>query len=151
MKTFAIFLLLLSHLAFSQENKFRSEGVDYWNTTDSVHIFGTLTMPETGTKFPAVLLITGSGTQDRDETIMGHKPFKIIAEYLTNHGFAVLRVDDRGAGKSTLGKTPKSATSENFDKDVLLGVDFLKNRSEIYSSKIGLIGHGEGEEMNITK
>lgn len=144
MKGSILLLLLLSHFAFSQENKFRSEEVDYWNTTDSVHIFGTLTIPETGSKFPAVLLITGSGTQDRDATVFGHKSFKIIAEYLTNRGFAVLRVDDRGAGKSTLGRNPKSATSENFAKDVLSGVNFLKNRSDINPSNIGLIGHSEG-------
>ena len=144
MKKLIFLLLLLSHLGFSQENKFRSEEVDYWNTADSVHIFGTLTMPETGSKFPAVILITGSGTQDRDETLLGHKPFKVIAEYLTNRGFAVLRLDDRGAGKTTLGKKPKLATSENFGKDVLAGVDFLKNRSEINPTKIGLIGHSEG-------
>jgi uncharacterized protein len=144
MKKLTLLLFLLSHLAFSQENKFRSEEVDYWNMADSVHIYGTLTMPETGSKFPAVLLITGSGPEDRDETILGHKPFKVIAEYLSNRGFAVLRVDDRGVGKTTLGKNPKLATSENFAKDVLSGVDFLKNRSEINASKIGLIGHSEG-------
>jgi uncharacterized protein len=144
MKKFTFLFLLLSHFAFSQENKFRSEEVDYWNTTDSVHIFGTLTMPEMGSKFPAVLLITGSGTQDRDESFLGHKPFKVIAEYLTNRGFAVLRVDDRGAGKTTLGRNPKLVTSENFAKDVLAGINFLKNRSEINPLKIGLIGHSEG-------
>jgi uncharacterized protein len=144
MKNLTLLLLLLSHFAFSQENKFRSEEVDYWNTTDSVHIFGTLTMPEKGSKFPAVLLITGSGPEDRDETIFGHKPFKVIAEYLSNRGLAVLRVDDRGVGKTTKGKNPKLVTSENFAKDVLSGVEFLKNRKEINASKIGLIGHSEG-------
>jgi uncharacterized protein len=144
MKTHTLLLLLLSHFTFSQENKFRSEEVDYWNMVDSVHIYGTLTMPEKGSKFPAVLLITGSGPEDRDETIFGHKPFKVIAEYLSNRGFAVLRVDDRGVGKTSLGRNPKSATSENFAKDVLSGVEFLKNRSEINASKIGLIGHSEG-------
>jgi uncharacterized protein len=144
MKNLILSLLLLSHFAFSQENKFRSEEVDYWNLADSVHIFGTLTMPETGSKFPAVLLITGSGPEDRDETLFGHKPFKIIAEYLSNRGFAVLRVDDRGVGKTTKGRNPKLATSENFAKDVLSGVDFLKKRSEINPFKIGLIGHSEG-------
>jgi uncharacterized protein len=144
MKKCTLLLLILSHFAFSQENKFRSEDVDYWNTTDSVHIFGTLTMPENGSKFPAVLLITGSGPEDRDCNIFGHKPFKVIAEYLSNRGFAVLRVDDRGVGKTTKGRNPKLATSENFAKDVLSGVEFLKNRSEINPLKIGLIGHSEG-------
>jgi pimeloyl-ACP methyl ester carboxylesterase len=101
-------------------------------------------MPESGSKFPAVILITGSGTQDRDETIFGHKPFKIIAEYLSARGFAVLRVDDRGAGKTTIGKNPKAITSENFAKDVESGINFLKTRTEINPKKIGLIGHSEG-------
>lgn len=144
MKNLTFLLLLFAHVAFSQDNKFRSEEVNYWNTADSVHIFGTLTMPEKGSKFPAVVLITGSGTQDRDETLLGHKPFKVIAEYLTNRGFAVLRLDDRGAGKTTLGKNPKLITSENFAEDVFSGVEFLKNRTEINPNKIGLIGHSEG-------
>ena len=144
MKKLTLLLLFLSHLAFSQDDKFLSEEVDYWNTVDSVHIFGTLTMPKTGSKFPAVLLITGSGPQDRDETLFGHKPFKVIAEYLSNRGFVVLRVDDRGTGKTTLGKNPKSVTTENFVKDVLSGVEFLKIRKEINPQKIGLIGHSEG-------
>ena len=144
MKNLTFLLLLLSHLVFSQEDKFRSEEVNYWNIADSVHIFGTLTMPEMGSKFPAVILITGSGPEDRDETIFGHKPFKVIAEYLTNRGFAVLRVDDRGVGQTSKGRNPKLVTSENFAKDVLSGIEFLKNRSEINPTKIGLIGHSEG-------
>jgi uncharacterized protein len=144
MKNLTLLLILITHFTFSQENKFRSEEVDYWNTADSVHIFGILTLPETNSKFPAVILITGSGSQDRDETIFGHKPFKIIAEYLTNRGFAVLRLDDRGVGKTTLGRNPKLVTSENFAKDVLAGIEFLKKRTEINPKKIGLIGHSEG-------
>lgn len=144
MKNYTFLLLFLSHFSFSQESKYRSEEVAYWNLADSVHIFGTLTTPEKGSKFPAVLLITGSGPEDRDETILGHKPFKVIAEYLTNRGFAVLRVDDRGVGKTSLGKNPQVVTSENFAKDVIAGVDFLKSHSEINPTKIGLIGHSEG-------
>lgn len=144
MKKIFILSLFVIQAAFAQTPTFKSEEVNYWNTADSAHIFGTLTMPKNGSKFPAVILITGSGTQDRDETILGHKPFKIIAEYLTERGFAVLRVDDRGAGKTTLGKNPKAITSENFAKDVQSGIEFLKTRSEINRKKIGLIGHSEG-------
>ncbi len=140
-------IFLLSFFAiqavFSQNN-FKSEEVNYWNTTDSVHIFGTLTMPEKGSKFPAVILITGSGTQDRNSTLFGHKPFKVIAEYLSERGFAVLRVDDRGAGQTTLGRNPKAMTSENFAEDVKSGISYLKTRNEINVKKIGLIGHSEG-------
>ena len=88
------------------------------------------------------LLITGSGAQDRDETILGHKPFLILADYLTRRGIAVLRVDDRGVGGST-GKISE-ATSADFAEDVLAGVAFLKGRKEINASQIGLIGHSEG-------
>lgn len=143
MKKIFILFILAIQVTFAQ-TPFKSEEVNYWNTADSAHIFGTLTMPENGSKFPAVLLITGSGTQDRDGTILGHKPFKVIAEYLTGRGFAVLRLDDRGAGKTTLGKKPKAITSENFAKDVKSGIDYLKTRSEINPKKIGLIGHSEG-------
>ena len=135
MKKIFIFTILAMQVTFAQ-NTFRSEEVNYWNQADSVHIFGTLTMPENGSKLPAVILITGSGTQDRDETILGHKPFKVIAEYLSNNGIAVLRVDDRGAGKTTKGRNPKAITSENFAEDVKSGIDYLKTRSEINHKKI---------------
>ena len=99
-------------------------------------------MPRSGGPFPAVLLITGSGPQDRDETIFGHKPFLVLADYLTRRGIAVLRVDDRGVGGST-GKNSDS-TSADFAGDVLAGVEFLKGSKEINASQIGLIGHSEG-------
>jgi pimeloyl-ACP methyl ester carboxylesterase len=107
-----------------------------------VKMAGTLTLPPSGGPFPAVLLLTGSGAQDRDETILGHKPFLVLADYLTRRGIAVLRVDDRGVGGST-GLT-KSSTSEDFAGDALAGVAFLKRRMEIDPAKIGLIGHSEG-------
>ncbi len=83
-------------------------------------------MPRTGGPFPAVLLITGSGPQDRDETVCGHRPFLILADYLTRRGIAVLRVDDRGVG-GTKGDASQ-ATSEDFADDVLAGVEYLKTR-----------------------
>jgi pimeloyl-ACP methyl ester carboxylesterase len=89
-----------------------------------------------------VLLITGSGPQDRDETIFGHKPFLVLADYLTRRGIAVLRVDDRGVGGSS-GSTSKSTTAD-FADDVLAGVAFLKGRPEVNAAEIGLIGHSEG-------
>jgi uncharacterized protein len=143
MKKIFILTILAIQVTFAQ-NTFKSEEVNYWNTTDSVHIFGTLTMPETGSKFPAVILITGSGTQDRNSTLFGHKPFKVIGEYLSERGIAVLRVDDRGAGKTTLGKNFKTVTSADFAKDVAVGIEYLKTRTEINRKKIGLIGHSEG-------
>ena len=112
------------------------------NVKANIKLAGTLTMPRSDKQCPAVILISGSGAEDRDETIYGHKPFWIIADYLTRNGIAVLRVDDRGVGGST-GSTADS-TSEDFAGDVICEVNFLKTRKEINSSKIGLIGHSEG-------
>ena len=118
------------------------EEVFYENADAGIKLAGTLTMPRTGGPFPAVILISGSGAQDRNETIVGHRPFLVLADYLTRKGIAVLRVDDRGVGGST-GNTLE-ATSEDFAGDVLAGVKFLKARKEIDPKKIGLIGHSEG-------
>ncbi len=88
-------------------------------------------------------MITGSGPQNRDEELFGFKPFKIIADYLTRNGIAVLRYDDRGVGGST-GKNVSEYTSEDFADDVLEAVKFLKTRSDINPEQIGLMGHSEG-------
>jgi uncharacterized protein len=116
--------------------------VTYRNEKDNVKISGTLTLPRGGGPYPVVLLITGSGSQDRNETIAGHHPFLVLADHLTRNGIAVLRVDDRGIGGTDLGSP--SVTSENFAEDVLAGVNFLKQRKEIDPKMIGLIGHSEG-------
>ncbi len=117
--------------------------VAYKNVKDNVRLAGTLTLPRGGAgKFPAVLLISGSGSQDRDETIFEHRPFLVLADYLTRRGIAVLRVDDRGVNGSDSGSP--TATMENLTDDVLAGVEFLKSRPEIDPKKIGLIGHSEG-------
>ena len=118
------------------------EEVTYQNVKDAVTLAGTLTLPPTGGPFPAVILITGSGQEDRDETVYGHRPFLVLADYLTRRGLAVLRVDDRGVGGST--GDVLQATSEDFARDVLAGVAFLKARKEIDPQRIGLIGHSEG-------
>ena len=121
---------------------YRAEDVSYENPSGGVKLAGTLTLPPGGGPFPAVVLLTGSGAQDRDETILGHKPFLVLADDLTRRGIAVLRVDDRGVGGST--GSIKSSTSEDFAGDALSGVAFLKGRKEIEPGKIGLIGHSEG-------
>lgn len=127
----------------SKPYPYNEEEVSYKNIKDDVKLAGTLTLPRGGEgKFPAVVLITGSGSQDRDETILGHRPFLVLADYLTRRGIAVLRVDDRGIGGSASGS--RSATTENYVGDVLAGIEYLKSRKEINPAKIGLIGHSEG-------
>lgn len=118
------------------------EEVNYENSKAGIKLAGTLTLPESGGPHPAVLLITGSGPQDRDETVFGHRPFLVLADYLTRQGIAVLRVDDRGVGSST--GDFELATSEDFAGDVLAGVKYLKGRKDIDPELIGLIGHSEG-------
>jgi pimeloyl-ACP methyl ester carboxylesterase len=121
---------------------YEAEDVSYENRTAGIKLAGTLTKPKGAGPYPAVILISGSGPQDRDESILGHKPFLVLADALTRRGIAVLRFDDRGVGGST-GKT-MSSTSEDLAGDVLAGVAFLKARPEIDSRAIGLIGHSEG-------
>lgn len=121
---------------------YNEEEVTFDNTKAGNKLAGTLTLPKTGGPFPAVILISGSGPQDRNETLLGHKPFLVWADYLTRQGLAVLRYDDRGFGKST--GDFKAATSVDFASDVLAGLTYLKTRREINPQKIGLVGHSEG-------
>lgn len=122
---------------------YAAEEVAFDNPAEkAVHLAGTLTLPSGKGPFPAAILITGSGQQDRDETLMGHKPFWIIADYLSRRGIAVLRVDDRGMGKST-GEVAK-ATSADFATDSNAAFAYLRTRKEIRQNAIGFIGHSEG-------
>jgi len=121
---------------------YKEEEVSYENKDGGIKIAGTLTLPKEGGPFPAVLLITGSGPQDRNEELLCHKPFLVLADYLTRRGIAVLRVDDRGVGGTT-GK-PMESTIDDHASDALAGVAYLKSRQEIDAKKIGLIGHSEG-------
>ena len=116
--------------------------VSYENKQDKIKLAATLTVPRGAGPFPAVVLITGSGQQDRDEAIMGHRPFLVLADYLTRRGIVVLRADDRGVGGSSHGSP--NDTTENYAGDALAGVEFLKTRKEINPKQIGLIGHSEG-------
>jgi uncharacterized protein len=123
---------------------YNSKEVIYFNADKSIQFGGTLTYPleKISKKYPTVLLITGSGMQDRDETLFEHKPFAVIADYLTKQGIAVLRVDDRSKG-STTGNFENS-TSADFAKDVEAGIDYLKTLPNVNAANIGLIGHSEG-------
>ena len=121
---------------------YRSEDVTFENKTASITLAGTLTMPEKGSNFSTVILITGSGPQNRNEELLGHKPFLIIADYLTRRGIAVLRYDDRGTAQST--GNFATATTADFATDVESTIAYLKTRKEINPKKIGLMGHSEG-------
>jgi hypothetical protein len=119
-----------------------SEEVTFQNKSANISLAGTLTLPSKDGNFPVVILISGSGPQNRDEELMGHKPFLVISDYLTKNGIAVLRYDDRGVGQST--GDFKTATSADFATDVQSAVAYLKTRKEINKKKIGLVGHSEG-------
>jgi len=121
---------------------YHEEEVSVETKAPGVALAGTFTCPRTAGPHPAVVLITGSGAQDRDEAIMGHRPFLVLADYLTRKGIAVLRCDDRGFAKST-GKFAE-ATDADFVQDALAQVAYLRGRKEIDAKRIGLIGHSEG-------
>jgi len=116
--------------------------VSYVNEIDGTRLAGTLTIPPGAGPFPAALLVTGSGPQNRDEEILGHKPFWVLADHLSRRGIVVLRVDDRGVFEST--GDLAGATTEDFAGDALAGVNFLAEQAEVDGGAIGLIGHSEG-------
>lgn len=118
------------------------ENIKFKNEKDNIILAGSFTYPDKNKKYPAVVLITGSGAQNRDEEIFNHKPFLVIADYLTKNGFAVLRFDDRGYGESE--GNHSLANTMDFAEDVRSAVDYLKTRNEVDKNKIGLIGHSEG-------
>ena len=124
-----------------EKKNFKEEEVTFKN--GDITFAGTLSIPPKSGKHPAVVMITGSGPQDRDESVAGFKIFKVIANYLTTNGIAVLRYDDRGVGKST-GKPVNESTTEEFSTDVMAAMDFLKTRDDINPKQIGLFGHSEG-------
>ena len=121
---------------------YHDEDVSYENKAQNITLAATLTIPQGKGPFRGVVLITGSGPQDRDESLLGHKPFLVLSDYLTRHGIAVLRADDRGVGKST-GIFAKGTTAD-FATDAEAGVAYLKTRPEIDPHRIGLVGHSEG-------
>jgi len=121
---------------------YREEQVTFANPKAQVSLAGTLTLPPGPGPFPAAVLIAGSGPQDRDEAVAGHRPFFVLADYLTRKGIAVLRYDKRGIGKST--GNFDQATTEDFASDAAAALAYLKSQKEIDSKRIGLIGHSEG-------
>lgn len=147
-------LVFTSSIVFSQEAKkifpqtpqppfdYKLDSVEYESRDGLVHLAGSFTYPKGIGPFTTLVMITGSGQEDRDETIFGHKPFAVIADHLTKNGYAVLRVDDRGRGKSK--GDLKNATSLDFAEDVITSIQYLQTRKEVNRNKIGVIGHSEG-------
>ncbi|MDW8107233.1 MAG: alpha/beta fold hydrolase, partial [Armatimonadota bacterium] len=121
---------------------YRTEEVRVPNRKAKIELAGTLTLPEGKPPFPAIVLLTGSGAQNRDEEVFGHKPFLVLADFLTRAGYATLRMDDRGIGGS--GGEFGRATTFDFAEDALAAVRYLRNRKEIDRKRIGLLGHSEG-------
>jgi pimeloyl-ACP methyl ester carboxylesterase len=121
---------------------YQSQDVSFSNPKAEVRIAGTLTLPREAGPHPVVILINGSGQQDRDCTLFGHKPFLLLADTLTRRGFAVLRSDDRGIGGT--GGDPTVATTADFAEDVEAAIAFLQTRPEVDGKRITLVGHSEG-------
>lgn len=151
-KTLTHLLLVFTLVINAQSNRpqepkapfnYTSEDIYFTNfEADSIKLAGTLTLPKNNAKPAVAILISGSGPQNRNEELLNHKPFLVLADYLTLNGIAVLRYDDRGFAKSE--GDFKAATSFDFASDVKAAVVYLKTRTDIDTSKIGLIGHSEG-------
>ena len=122
------------------------EEVTFVNEKEGNTLVGTLTIPEGEGPFPAMVLVSGSGQQNRDEELMNHRPFWVIADYCARHGIAVLRYDDRGIGGSK-GEV-ENATTMDFSYDAEAAFDYLRNRKEINASQVGILGHSEGGVIN---
>lgn len=116
--------------------------IEFASTADEIKLKGTLTIPEGNGPFPGVILVTGSGPQDRNSTIFEHEPFWVIADYLSRNGIVVLRYDERGVGGSE--GDFGSATSRDFKNDAQSGMQYLRELREVELSKIGMLGHSEG-------
>lgn len=147
---FAIYSALIT-IGFAQTNHpqepkppfdYIVEDVTFENKQDNVKLAGTLSIPKNKENFPTAILISGSGPQDRNSELLGHKPFLVIADHLTKNGIAVLRVDDRGTAKSE-GDYNKTGL-QGFARDTESALAYLKTRNDINASKIGLIGHSLG-------
>ena len=124
-----------------------SEDVVFHHDEQGFLLAGTFTKPKGDGPFPAVVLCSGSGPQDRDSTIAGHKPFLVLADHLTRAGIAVLRVDDRGVGKST--GLFAGATTRDFATDAVAALKYVKSRADINARRVGIIGHSEGSNVGL--
>jgi uncharacterized protein len=133
-------ILALMMALCTTDTPYISQNVHYYNADSSIHFGGTFTKPADNKPHTTLILVSGTGRQDRNGTMAGHKMFLTIADYLTRNGYSVLRVDDRGTGETT-GKY-EDATTQDFATDILTGITYLKTRKDV--KNIGLIGHSEG-------
>ncbi|WP_442591434.1 alpha/beta hydrolase family protein [Pedobacter sp. AW31-3R] len=129
-------------VATAQQQKYTETTVSFKSQDDTITFAGALTLPKGKTNIPAVVIVSGSYKQDRDGMMAGHPLFKDIADYLSSNGIAVLRLDDRGTGKTT--GVYETATTADFGDDALKAIQYLKGIKEINPFKIGLLGHSEG-------
>lgn len=143
MKVYKVGLMMLALVISLSSQAFTTRDVAIYNSADSVTLAGTLTAPDDGAPCAAIVMITGSGAQDRDETVFGHKPFKTIAESLSRHGYAVLRTDDRGVGESTGSRD--DVTGESNMRDAKASLHWLAKQYP--GIPVGLIGHSEGGQI----
>ncbi|MBD2724492.1 alpha/beta hydrolase family protein [Hymenobacter armeniacus] len=121
---------------------YQSADITFRNEKAGVTLAGTYTVPADKGPFPAVVLLTGSGPEDRNETIFGHQPFAVLADYLTRRGIAVLRFDDRGVGQS--GGTQQNMTSADYTTDAQAALAWLRAQPGIRKNQVGVLGHSEG-------
>ncbi|TPG62281.1 alpha/beta hydrolase family protein [Hymenobacter nivis] len=121
---------------------YQAADVTFTNAAAGVVLAGTLTTPAGPGPFPAVVLLTGSGPEDRNETLFGHQPFAVLADYLSRRGIAVLRFDDRGVGQS--GGSQATSTSADYAADALAALAFVRAQPKIAPAHVGLLGHSEG-------
>jgi len=130
------------------QGPFPYDSKDFIVENDLVKLSGTITSPKGEGKYPAVIMLSGSGTQDRDGTLFGHKPFKVLADYLTRQGIVVMRFDDVGIGGST-GRKDYIETTLTQAKNVKLLLNRLKSEPKADLNKVGLIGHSEGSLISL--
>lgn len=144
--TVVIALALSALCSASPADAFTERDVTVHNHRAGVSLAGTLTTPEDSAPKAAVVLATGSGAQNRDEEVMGHRPFKAIAEYLSSNGYAVLRLDDRGVGGST--GDPAQSTSDDYVSDLGCAISALDSLLGTQLPK-GVLGHSEGGSVAV--
>ncbi len=140
--TIAVLSLLSTTCYSCGPAKYDSAEISVFNPHDRIRLSGTLTTPNGVKHYPAVLLVQGTGPHDRNEEILGHKPFEVIADYLTRKGIAVLRVDRRGCGKSE--GLYVNVDIDHYVDDALCAIQFLRSCQDIDTSRIGIIGHSLG-------